>query len=117
MDNTARIVVRDAATWQATWNQIYLRSSPLPPLPPIDFSQEMIVVVALGSHPTGGYGILLDGAAEAPGNGTVVAVSSVSPGARCATTQAFTQPVDIARLPLRSGPVGFIEHTHVTNCG
>jgi hypothetical protein len=117
MDRAARFVVRDAATWQATWNQIYQGSSPVPPLPAVDFSREMIVVAALGSHPTGGYNILLEGAAEAPSNGTVFTVSSVSPGPRCATTQAFTQPVDIARLPLRSGPVSSVEKARVTNCG
>jgi PrcB C-terminal len=117
MNETARIVVRDAATWQATWNQIYLHSSPVPPLPTVDFSQEMIVVVALGNRPTGGYNILLEGASELPASGTLVTVSSVAPGPRCITTQAFTQPVDIARVPLRSGAVSFVEQTHVTNCG
>jgi hypothetical protein len=31
LDRPARVVVRDAATWQALWNRIYLRQSPVPP--------------------------------------------------------------------------------------
>jgi hypothetical protein len=116
LDKPARIVVRDAATWQALWSQIYLRYSPLPSLPAVDFSAEMIVIAALGSHSTGGYDILLAGASESAGSGTVFTVSSVFPGPRCITTQAFTQPVDIARVPLRSGDVSFVEQKHVTNC-
>src|SRR4051812_11633898 len=64
LDKPAQLVVRDAVTWQAMWSEINLHYSPLPPLPVVDFSREMIVVVALGSHATGGYNILLTGASE-----------------------------------------------------
>ena len=37
--------VRDAATWQATWSELHGASAP--PLPPVDFSREM-VLVAIG---------------------------------------------------------------------
>jgi PrcB C-terminal len=116
-DKPARLVVRDALTWQVVWNQIYLRQSPVPPLPPIDFSREMMVVVALGSHSTGGYSILLDSAAEAANNGIAVIVDSSSPGSNCIVTEAFTQPVDVARVPLRHGAVSFVERSHVSDCG
>lgn len=117
LDKPARLVVRDAATWQALWSQIYLRQSPVPPLPAIDFSRDMIVVVALGSHSTGGYGILLEGASEAGTGGIAVTVRSVSPGSNCVVTEAFTQPVDIALLPLRDGAVRFLERSQVSDCG
>jgi len=113
LDKQARLVVRDDATWQALWSQINFRSSPVAPRPAIDFSREMLVVVALGARGTGGYSILLEGAAEDGPDGTAIMVRSVSPGPNCVTTQAFTQPVDIARLPLRNGDVRFVEQTLV----
>jgi hypothetical protein len=116
LDRPARLVVRDAVTWRAVWNQIYLRQSPLPPLPAVDFSRDMIVVVALGSRSTGGYSILVGGASEAANNGVAVTVDSSSPGSNCVVTEAFTQPVDIARVPLRDGTVRFVERSHVSNC-
>jgi hypothetical protein len=116
LDEPAQLVVRDAVTWQAIWTQINLRTSPVP-LPAVDFSREMIVVAALGSRSTGGYNILITGASEAEGGGTVFTINSVSPGSRCGTTQAFTQPVDIARVPLRTGVDRFIEVKRVTDCG
>jgi hypothetical protein len=116
-DKPARLVVRDALTWQAVWNQIYLLESPVPPLPVVDFSRDMIVVVALGSRSTGGYSILIGGASEAANNGVAVIVDSSSPGSHCAVTEAFTQPVDIARVPLHDGAVSFVERSHVSNCG
>jgi len=116
-DKPTRLVVRDVVTWQAVWHQIYLRQSPVPPLPAIDFSREMVVVAALGSHSTGGYSILLAGATEAAADGIVVTVNSNSPGSNCFVTEAFTQPVDVARLPLHHGPVSFVEQSHVSTCG
>jgi hypothetical protein len=116
LNSPARLVLRDAITWQEVWNQVYSRQSPTPPLPVVDFTREMIVVVALGSHGSGGYGILLAGASEAGNSGTAITVSSTSPGPKCFVTQAFTQPVDIARVPLREGAVTFVEQTHVNSC-
>jgi hypothetical protein len=111
-----RIVVRDAATWQTVWNKVWQNAGDVPPLPAVDFSSEMILVAALGSRGTGGYGILIDGATEAANEGIDVAIRSVSPGANCVTTQAFTQPVDIARLPLRAGKIEFKERAEVYSC-
>jgi hypothetical protein len=117
LDKRARLVVRDPVTWRAIWNQIYLRQSPVPPLPQVDFSRDMIVVAALGTRSTGGYSILLVGASEAANNGVAVIVNSSSPGSKCIVTEAFTQPVDIARLPLRDGAVSFVDQSHVSDCG
>ena len=117
LDKPARLVVRDPATWQAIWNQIYLRQTPVPPLPRIDFSHDMILVAALGSRSTGGFSILLGEASEAANDGVTVIVDSSSPGSNCIVTEAFTQPVDIARLPLRDGAVSFVERSHVSDCG
>lgn len=117
LDKPARLVVRDPVTWQAIWNQIYLRQSPVPPLPQIDFSRDMILVAALGSRGTGGFSILLGEASEAANDGVAVIVNSSSPGSNCVVTEAFTQPVDIARLPLHHGAVSFVDRSHVSNCG
>jgi protease stability complex PrcB-like protein len=116
LEKPARFVVRDAAAWQTIWNHIYLRQSPVPPLPSVDFSRDMIVVVALGARPTGGYGILIDGASESANDAVEVIVDSSSPASSCVLTEALTQPVDIARVPLRDGAVTFVERSHETTC-
>jgi hypothetical protein len=116
LDQQARLVVRDDATWRSLWSRIYLGGSPVPPTPAIDFSREMVVVVALGSRSTGGYGILLEDASEDGASGTAITVRSISPGPNCVVTLAFTQPVDIARLPSRQGAVSFVERGVLTDC-
>ncbi len=77
----------------------------------------MVVVVALGARPTGGYGILIDGASESANGGVAVIVDSSSPASDCFVSDALTQPVDIARVPVRDGAVTFVEQSHETNCG
>lgn len=116
LDKPARIVVRDALIWQSVWTEIYRGTSPVPPAPTIDFSREMVIVAALGARGTGGYGILITGANETDDGGINVAVRSSSPGNSCVVTDAFTQPVDIARMPIRSGKIEFTERSVVSQC-
>ena len=115
-EEPARLVIRDGASWQAAWAQTHANMSPVPPLPAVDFSTDMIVLVAMGWRPSGGYQILVEGASELGADGAVVAVSSTSPGVRCFVTAALTEPVDIVRMPRRDGEIRFTERSGVTNC-
>src|SRR3954449_1901866 len=38
-----RQAIRDAATWQSAWNEIFSDASPQPALPPVDFSTKMVL--------------------------------------------------------------------------
>jgi hypothetical protein len=109
------LVVRDRDTWQATWNQIHGPLSPIPPLPVIDFSTEMVVVAALGGKPSSGYDIVLTGASEADGMITVDVVTN-SPGPNCVTLTVVTAPLDLARMPRRDATVLFHLTPVVTSC-
>jgi PrcB C-terminal len=115
LDKSDRMVIRDPVTWQIVWKKVWFGNSEVPPLPAVDFSHEMILVAALGARSTGGYGILIDGANEVANGGIKVSIRSFSPG-NCIVTEAFTQPVDIARLPMRSGTVQYTERSEVHQC-
>jgi hypothetical protein len=114
LDKPDRIVIRDPLTWQIVWKKVWFGDSEVPPLPVVDFSSEMILVAALGAHSTGGYSILIDGANEVANGGINVSIRSTSP-LNCIVTEAFTQPVDIARLPVRRS-VEFTERSEVHQC-
>jgi hypothetical protein len=111
----ATLVVRDQATWQATWSQLYMPFHPPPPIPDVDFSTEMVVVAAAGSQPTSGYDIVFTGASEAGGTVTVNALTT-SPS-RCVVLDVVTQPVDLARMPKLDEPVVFRITSGVHSCG
>jgi hypothetical protein len=48
--------------------------------------------------------------------GLVVWIGTSSPGARCVTTQAFSAPVDVARIQRIDEPVGFVDVPKVVQC-
>jgi hypothetical protein len=110
-----RLVVSDSGTWQQVWTSIWRRVSPEPPLPQVDFGSEIVVVAAMGERSTGGFTILIDSASETTA-GISIRIRSTSPGAGCGTTQALTQPVDVARVPWRGGAVTFDELMETQEC-
>lgn len=114
MVTPTRMVVRDAATWQAVWEQIFRNQTPRPPVPQVDFTREVVAVVALGERRTGGHGIFIDDATEVS-TGVTINVRTVSPEQNCVVTQALTQPVDAARLPRRDTIV-FADRNTILQC-
>lgn len=115
ISDSLRVMIRDAKAWREVWERIHSSVSPTPPLPEIDFSQEMVVVVALGARPTGGYGIIVDRAYERDDRLEII-VRKQTPGKNCNLTQAVTEPVDIVRLPKIERPVIFRETEVVHEC-
>jgi len=93
------------------WKQLTARVPPggwVPPPPEIDFSKEMVVVAAMGSRPSSGYWIIIDGACEVDGQ-VEVFVSSVE-DARCSGQfPVVTYPADAVRIPRTDLPIVFRE--------
>jgi hypothetical protein len=75
----------------------------------------MLLVVTMGSEPTSGYAIIVDGVYE-HGNQLEVVVRNVSPGRSCGTFQSMTAPVDIVELEKREGSVTFRDLDIATDC-
>ncbi|MFN2563770.1 MAG: protease complex subunit PrcB family protein [Gemmatimonadaceae bacterium] len=110
-----RLVIRSSSAWDEAWKRITARSSPAQPAPAVDFDHEIVVLVAMGQRPTGGYSIAIEGLFEA-GGALYALVRETSPGSRCFTTQALTQPIDAVRVPRRAGAVAFVERTATNEC-
>jgi hypothetical protein len=109
------LVIRDRSAWLDVWKVIHERNVPLPRLPEIDFSREMIVVVGLGQKSSSGYTILVDRAYE-ENNELAIDVVSGSPERHCVVLTWLTQPVDIVRLPRTERSVIFHETDIVHEC-
>lgn len=115
MNDSARVVVRDGASWRAMWTAIHRNMSPAPALPAVDFAAEMVVVAALGRRPTGGWEIVVD-SALASAEHVEVYVRRLAPGRGCLTTAAISTPVDVVRIPRRTLPVRFSERLVREDC-
>jgi hypothetical protein len=113
--NQAQLVIRDAATWQAQWTEIWDVQSAAPPIPVVDFTREMVILAAMGEQRTGGYSIAIT-AADETSSGVTVRISTILPGAGCGVTQALTQPVDAVKVPRRETGVSFAERRETVEC-
>ena len=93
-----REVIRDQASWARLWAEIHAGFTPAPPLPPVDFAQHMLIAVALGTRPSGGFGVKVESVTNRGGR-LEVAVVEACPAARAMVTQSLTQPVEVVRTP------------------
>lgn len=115
MEESARMVVTSAKQWAQVWSAIWRNYSTPPAEPQVDFASERVVVAAMGTRMSGGYAIYVDSAYQ-HGDHVEVVIRTVSPGSRCGTTAALTEPVDAARIPASTLPVRFRERATVHEC-
>lgn len=94
----ARLAVFDARTFDELWTRAYSERTPPPPAPAIDFGREFALVVALGEHATGGYGIEIANVTARGGRIDAQVVTS-TPGKGCVVAALMTQPLDVVRVP------------------
>lgn len=103
--DSARIVVRDSITWRSIWRQATQSQPSPPPMPVVDFSQDMIVVAAAGRMKPGDV-IRVD-SLGVRGSLTVIAVRTT---VACQPFPSDAFPFEIVRVARRDGPIRFVEH-------
>jgi hypothetical protein len=92
-----REVIRDAAGWSRLWAEIHAGRTPAPELPAVDFAREMLIAVATGTRPSGGFSIQVTGVTT-HGDTLEVAVLERCPESDAIVTLALTQPVEVVRV-------------------
>jgi hypothetical protein len=107
--------VRDVAGWRGLWDLVTAGKGPAPLFPHVDFGRQMILVAAVGQRPTTGYSVEIQSVRQS-GPDLVATVIRTSPGRRCGTGAAVTQPADIVKMPASSRRVRWNMIDRVTNC-
>jgi hypothetical protein len=113
-DEPAEQVIRDRAALESAWARVFSQVVG-DPAPAVDFTREMVILVALGGRSTGGHAVHVD-AVTRSGDGAVVRYTATSPEPGCMTTQSLTSPVDVVRAPRISGAVRFQRREVVQPC-
>lgn len=111
----SRLVLRDAAEWQAAWQQIVEGSGRDAEAPAIDFTTSAVIVVSMGRAPSAGYSIdvtkvTLDGVSA------TITVLETSPGRSCSAAAVITAPIDVFVVPRFWGEATFVERKTTINC-
>ncbi|OGW36405.1 MAG: hypothetical protein A2X58_06635 [Nitrospirae bacterium GWC2_56_14] len=108
-------VVRTPTEWSDFWSAVKASYYPEPPLPPVNFSEKVVIAVVDSVQPTGGYSITITHLLKSATGVEVHAVHQ-SPGPDCAVTQAIEQPGHIVSTPVFSGEATLIVTETVHNC-
>ena len=110
MADSARLVVRDSVAWRAVWDRIQAKRSPKVPPPTINFTREMVVLIGLGTRGSTGHSIQVDSIRARESGGVLeVHITKTRPTSGTEVGMLATAPLDVVRLPRRSGKVRFIE--------
>jgi hypothetical protein len=88
-----RLVIRDANTWAEFWSELGTGDRP-----EVDFTKAVVVAVAAGERPTGGWEIAVEGIGQTDRE-LMVQVLETAPGPNCLTSSSPTQPVDVVVVP------------------
>ncbi len=106
-------IIRDQAAWMEFWAGHTSVFFPAIPLPDVDFTNEMVLIV-LRHFTSGGYFITID-SLEPNGSTIEIHYTLGAPLGGCPTTDALTQPHHIIRTPILPGEAAPIE-TVVDSC-
>ena len=106
-----RLVIRDANAWDQFWSELGVGERP-----EVDFTRDVVIAVAAGQRPTGGYEIAIDRVTQANRELTVEVVER-TPGPNCMTTASLTQPVDVVTVPASEARSwSFVERKEIRGC-
>jgi len=99
-------LIKDQAAWEKTWTRHATRV--LEKRPEVDFSKEMVILVALGRKNTGGYTIEVT-KVEPVGDKLQITVRRKSPTPGAMTVQMVTAPFQMVAVPQSDLAPEFVE--------
>jgi hypothetical protein len=113
--DSVRLVVRGQRDWEDVWSRATSRRADPPPLPEVDFSQDMVLIAAAGQMATGDR-IYIDDlsvrrqltADDDPEDVLDIVVQTIK---GCGRFAGETYPVEIVRVLRFDGPITWVEQS------
>lgn len=110
------LVLTDAAAFESLWVQLHAHTEPAPPVPSVDFSEEVVIGVFLGLRSSGGYAVEIQQVGSSRGV-VGVHVEERAPGSDCVTTSVMTSPYHLVKARVRPTEIRFIDTKRTVSCG
>jgi hypothetical protein len=106
-----RLVIRNVNEWAEFWTELGQGERP-----EVNFSGNVVIAVASGQRPSGGYEIAIQRVRNVQGE-LIVEVVETTPGPNCMTASVLSQPVDIVVIPQAGARSwSFVERKEVRGC-
>ncbi len=110
----ANVVIRTQAAWTQWWQKVHAGLT-LPPMLPVDFTKNYVVILIQGPKATDGYGYKITGISQAE-HATVVDTSESIPTIGCPVQEKQSNRYYIARTPILPDPVVFRNTLESRHC-
>jgi len=103
LERPTEVWIADVQTWRSWHERITSARLPAPPTPAEDFSREGVLVLAMGSRSTAGYGLsLAEGSATVRDGVLTVRVDWGEPPPGALLAQVMTSPCLLVKMPAAS---------------
>ncbi|MFW9812893.1 MAG: protease complex subunit PrcB family protein [Candidatus Thorarchaeota archaeon] len=89
--------IRDAQTWEDLWLELYSGHFPVPDVPTVDFSSEMLIAVFQGECSSSGYFTYITRITRTITYYSVY-VDEIHPGENCGVLTVMTYPYHIVKI-------------------
>ncbi len=116
-ESRANFTIRDTATWESLWLDLYSGHSHIPEVPTVNFTSEMLIAVFQGERGSSGYWTTIT-RINMTNAFYMVYVDEIHPGDGCGLLAIMTYPyhiVKISDLPLNL-PVQFVYNITIHDC-
>ncbi len=97
------------------WKKLHSNYVDHPPLPEVDFSSTMVVVLAMGERNKGGYHLEATKLLEKP-NQLALYVNYISPAENCILAEVMTYPYLVISIPKRDKLVAVSKNQLIREC-
>jgi hypothetical protein len=109
-------LLRSDAEWEEFWSRAYTGREPRPPLPLVDFAQDMVLVVSGRNQPARGSSLTIASITNTAGMLRVRTQERMD-GPNCLSSMAVTQPYVIVSLPrLNQSGLAFDLSSRTVDC-
>jgi hypothetical protein len=99
IETETKKVLQSEEAYASFWQRLHADRTPTPERPTVDFDQEIVVAIAIGQRPNGGYGVNIDSVRARSDTSPVrVSFTEGRPGEACNVSMAVTAPYILATV-------------------
>jgi hypothetical protein len=110
-----RLKITNKADFQKMWDNLYINFSEKPPLPDINFNNQLVIGAFFGEATSGGNSIAVK-SVEMYETMIMVKIEETTPGYNCVTTDVMTQPYQIIAISKVNLPVNYATEHVIRKC-
>lgn len=108
-------IISDQKEFSKIWDQAFVNYMNKESAPEVDFTKNIVLLIALGEKTSGGHTIKVNSIVESNEN-TIVNILETCPGKGCMTTESITYSYQIVQIEKPNKPIQFSTIEKIIDC-